>query len=514
MIKSMQKINKTDIIIILFIFFLALGIQFFFLNPPVLTDQMEYYFTAIRFPHLPSNPNIGSMRIGLELPVSILYRIFGSSEVAYYTVPLLSFSLLAISIYLIGKGLFSRRIGFFSALLVMFIPNLLQECGHLLPDVPATAISSAGFAVLITSFGNKNTERNFTSRKSRFLFILAGILFGWSYLVKEYLAILFFLIPLIFWILEIPFRNIIPVAVAMLVMYGIEIAIGIIYYQNPLVRFLAASPRETEGEIQKDIPRIISYFGRLLVKSGGDGILFLMCLGVVNAIVSSIKKDKPYIFLLAWILLVYLLFTFAGLLPVIFNWQDIVLMRLHKFRYWIPILPPMVIAGVALLDILLHTLYSKIKDFKISESVFSSVLLSILLSLICFHGIMTIQDDPDFIRNGADHYLELRQFLKENDDSINVIWINRDNKRAFERILPMYIRTPFGKLIWHGAFKYINTDDLYLRADEIDTGYIIVDRDFMIPEVYGVPDYLETPPADWKMVFESQNKKLALFAVN
>ncbi len=498
MIKSMQKINKTDIIIILFIFFLAIGIQFFFLNPPVLTDQMEYYFTAIRFPRLPSNPNIGSMRIGLELPVAILYRIFGSSEVAYYTVPLLSFALLAISIYLIGKGLFSRRIGFFSALLVMIIPNLLQESGHLLPDVPATALASTGFAVVITAFGNKNDERNFASRKSRFLFILAGILFGWSYLVKEYLAILFFLIPLIFWILEIPFRNLVPVAVAMLIMYGMEVAIGIIYYKNPLIRFLAASPRETEGEIQKDIPRIISYFGRLLVKSGGDGILILMCLGVVNTIVSSFRKKKRYIFLLA----------------LIFNWQDIVLMRLHKFRYWIPILPPMVIAGVALLDKISLILYSKIKNINISARVFCSILITILISLVSIHGIITIQDDPDFIRNGADHYLELRQFLKENDDSIDVIWINRDNKRAFERILPMYIRTPFGKLIWHGTFKYINTDDLYLRADEIDTGYIIVDRDFMIPEVYGVPDYLANPPADWKMVFESQNKKLALFAVN
>lgn len=513
MIIPMRKTLKLDLISIIILIFIAICVQFIFLNPPILSDQMEYYITAVRFPHLPSNPNIGSMRIGLELPVALLYRIFGTSEVAYYTVPILSAALLSVSIYLIGKSLFSRRVGFFSGLWVIFIPNLIQDAGHLLPDLPATACSAAAFAVLFTFFGDKGHKRDFSSRNSLWIFILAGLLFGWSYLIKEYLAILFLLIPLVFWMLDIPYRHLLPVALSMLLMYGVEVAVGIIYYHNPLIRFLAASPRETTGEIQKDVSRIINYFALLLIKEGGEGILALMGLGVLNSLLQSFRKQKSHIFLLTWILLIYILFTFAGLLPVLFNWEGIVLLRLHKFRYWVPILPPLVIGAVAMLDAFFVWLKESLPKVRTSENVFVSILLVAFLSLTAARGINSIKNDPDFIRNGADQYLELRAYLKANDNPNDVIWIDRDNKRAFERILPMYIRDPFGKLVWHGSTKYINTDNLYLRADEIDRGYIIVDRDFMTPSS-SLPSYLYDAPDDWKLVFESENKKLALYKVD
>lgn len=513
MINRMQKSLRRDIPILIFLFVFAICLQIYFLNPPILSDQMEYYFTAIRFPRLPSNPNIGSMRIGLELPVALLYRIFGTCEVTYYTVPLLSYALLSISIYLIGKALFSRRVGFLSALWMAFIPNLLQESGHLLPDVPATACSAAGFAVLFAFFGDQEHPRDYSSKSSKFMFILAGFFLGWSYLVKEYLAILFLLIPLVFWILDIPFRRMLPVAIAMLLMYGLEVAFGIIYYQNPLVRFLAASPRETVGEITKDVSRILTYFPRLLNKTNSQAIWVLMGLGTVNAFIAVIKKNKKYLFLLGWILLIYVLFSFAGLLPVIFNWTDIVLMRLHKFRYWTPILPPLVIAGVAFLDRLFSWIAGRLPKRGFYTKYFVPVLMIVSLCLVTLPGMLVILDEHDLIKNGYDHYLELRRYLKENDDQIDIIWIDRDNKRSFERILPMYIRNPFGKLVWHGTLKYINTDDLYLRAEEIDVGYIVIDRDFMVPEFSDSPQYLADPPQNWELVFESQNKKLALYAV-
>jgi len=513
MIKPMRKFIKSDLFIILLLFILALAVQFYFLNPPILSDQMEYYFTAIRFPRLPANPNIGSMRIGLELPVAVLYRIFGSSEVAYYTVPLISYAILTISIFLIAKSLFSRRVGIFAGLWTIFFPNLILDAGHLLPDVPATACSAAAFALLLTYFGNKEIKRDYGARQSRWIFIIAGLLFGWSYLIKEYLAILFLLIPLVFWMLKIPYRHLLPMALSMLAMYGLEVTIGMIYYGNPLIRFLAANPRETTGEIQKDVARIVNYLALLLIKAGGDGILAVMTLGVVNSFLGAIKKEKRYVFLLCWVLLIYVLFTVAGLLPVIFNWEGIVLLRLHKFRYWVPILPPLIIAGAAVLDRMVEWLYYKLPQLKITGKIFVPVLIAIVLILVTGRGIMTIQADPDFIRNGKDHYWELREYLQTNDDPQDVIWIDRDNKRAFERILPMYIRSPFGKLLWHGKFKYINTADLYLRAEEINEGYIIIDRDFMVTELYSVPQYLDTPPENWHLVFESENKKIALYAV-
>jgi len=514
MINCMQKSLLRDIPIFILLFFLAIIIQLYFLNPPILSDQMEYYFTAIHFPHLPESPNIGSMRIGLILPVAVLYRIFGPAEITYYSLPLISLAILSISIYLIGSGLFSRRVGLFSALWALFMPNLLQDAGHLLPDLPATACSAAGFALLITFFKEKHKKKYYMSRSSQFLFLLAGFLFGLSYLTKEYLAILFVLIPLVFWIFDIPYRHLIIVAAGMLTMLGLEMAFGIIYYQNPLIRFLAASPRETEGEIQKDVLRIMNFLPILLVKAGGEGILAFMGIGLLDAVHFSIRKDKRYLFLSLWALLIYVLFTLAGLLPVIFNWEGIVLLRLHKFRYWVPIIPPLIICGVAVVDRFLTFIYLKLANWKPKEKYFISITAALLLSLVSARGLLTIHDDPDFIRNGADHYLELREYLKTHSSAQDVIWIDRDNKRAFERILPIYTRNVFGRLIWQGKMKYINTESLYLRAEEINTGEIIIDRDFMDPELYEVPDYLGEPPENWTLIFESENHKISLYDVD
>lgn len=510
MINCMLKKPKTDLYIILFLSIFTLVVQLIFLNPPILSDQMEYYMTALRFPHMPFRPNIGSMRIGLILPVAVLYRIFGSAEVTYYAFPLMSSILLTISVYLIGKGLISRRVGILAALWLVFIPNLIQDAGHLLPDIPASAFASAAFALLITSSKRARPAERFPSG---IILFAAGLLFGWSYLIKEYLAILFFLIPLLFWVLEIPYRLLLPVALGMLLMFGLEVAFGLVYYQNPLLRFLAAAPRETEGEVQKEVGRIVSFFGLLLVKSGGEGSLAIMLLGFINALRQSLRKEKAYLFLLLWAALIYILFTLAGLLPVIFNWEGTTLLRLHKFRYWIPILPPLVILGTAWLEGVFRLLSEKIIRTDCAQRVWLGGLISATLLLISWRGVLTIRDDPDFIRSGKDHYHELRAFLKENDKDIDLIWIDRDNKRAFERVLPIYEKGVFGQQLWHGSHKYINTDDLYLRAAEIDQGYIIIDRDFMVPRTYGVPQYLAAPPENWKLVFESENSKLALYQV-
>ncbi len=511
MISCMRKKIQPDLAIILFLIFLTLLLHFFFLNPPILSDQMEYYMAAVEFPHLPNRPDIGRMRIGLILPVALLYRIFGSAEITYYCAPILSTAMLSISIYLIGKALFSRRVGFFSAVWVLLIPNLILEFGHLLPDIPAAACASSAFALLFTLWGDQKKEHNFSSRRSKWLFFLCGLIFGWSYLIKEYLAILFFLIPLTFWLLKIPWRCLIPLALGMLLMFGLEVILSTLYYQNPLARFLAASPRETEGFIEKDVGRILTYFAYLLLRAGGEGVLALMGLGVAHSIAGTIKKDQRHAFLLGWFLLIYLLFSFAALLPVLFGWQGSVLMRLHKFRYWIPILPPLVIGAAATLDHISTLLAAK---WKIKPAYASNLCLILIFSLVSFRSISAIKNDPDFIRNNKEHYLELRAYLRENDDAQDVIWIDRDNKRAFAQVLPMYIRTPVGKLIWHGKFKYINTESLYLRAEEISEGYVIVDRDFMNADYSYVPEYLYHPPQEWQLVFESSNRKIALYQVD
>ena len=510
----MRKSFLRDLQIIVLLLLLSFITQILFLNPPILSDHIEYYFTAIKFPHLLEQPNHWSLRIGLILPVAVLYRIFGNTEIAYYCFPLVSTTILSIGIYFIGSMLFNRRVGLFSALWLIFIPSILLESGQLLPDIPATTCVVAGFAILI-SFKNlhKNKDPQIIERKNRWFFLIAGALFGWSYLIKEYFIIFSLLIPLAFWAREIPYRNLIPVSMGIFFMFGIEAIFGLIYYDNMFVRFLATNPREISGYIEKNAALVIKYFPILLSRKGGEGTTILGGIAVIYLSIQAIKKDKSSIFLLSWVLLIYCFFTFLGLLPIIFSWEDIVLLRLHIFRYWILILPPLVIGGVAAIEYYLIKIFQKLKINNYIANSLINITLVILLFFSGLRGISSIYNNPNLIRNGADYYIELRNYLSENNSPDDVIWINRDSKIALDRIFPMYTRTFWGHKIWDGTIKYLNTGGQYLRDDEITFGKVIVDRLYLKSEFYSFPDYLAAPPESWKLVFESGNGRIAIYSI-
>jgi len=391
------------------------------------------------------------------------------------------------------------------------IPNVLLNTGHLLPDILTTAFFTAGVAVLACIHPGAS-DFKLLPRKT-WLYLLAGLFFGWSYLTKEYIAVLFILIPVLFWALDIPFKRMIPVAVGMLLMLGLEMGVGYAYYRNPMIRFNAASPRETEGHIETDVGLIIRYFPRLLNRRGGIGTIYLWAVGIIGSIFMVVKKNRVFAFLLSWMVIFYLFFTLMGLLPVIFSWEDVVLLRLHNFRYWLPILPPLILSGLGFLDVIFTKMISRRKTKKSQADKIAAYLLVLLLLISAWIGLEVVAGDAHFVRNGADHYLELRTFLRENDDHVEVIWVTRDIRRGYARLLPIYTHDFWGRPVWEGRLKYLNTEGLYVRADEIYTGHVIIDRDFNDPEYYNIPEYLSEIPESWQMVFESENKKLALYSV-
>jgi hypothetical protein len=226
------------------------------------------------------------------------------------------------------------------------------------------------------------------------------------------------------------------------------------------------------------------------------------------------RRDWKFSFLAVWVFITYGVFTTAGLLPVLFSWEGEVLLRLHKFRYWILILPPLFIAGGAGLEWVIQWLLIRTGSLKKGREIAVSTLLGILFIFSMIVAMLGIHDFPNLIRNGADHYLELREFLEDHADRDDLIWINRDSKVAFERILPIYREDFFGDSIWSGETKYLNTDGQYLREDELTEGWIIIDRYFFKTDFQRIPEYLENPPENWVLVFESENKEIAIYEVN
>jgi len=506
---------SDDFICLAAVVLITLIVQAFFISPPIMSDDMEYYFQATRFPNMPENPSHWSLRTGLILPVAVLYRIFGHAELVYYAIPILSVLALTCGTYWLGSRLFNRRVGFFAAVWLVTIPNFLKESSLLLPDIPATACVVLGFAILATwYYRQREAGSDLTQALTPMSFFLAGFLFGWAYLVKEYYLLFILVIPFAFLFFRIPWKRLTLVAAGMAAALSIEAILGLVLYGNPLIRLMTTEPRETWGFIERDLLRIISYFPRLLRQLGGQGPLLLAIVGFVTMLLGLVKKKPNIAFLAIWALVTYSLFTVAGLLPVLLSWEGKVLLRLHKFRYWMLILPPLFIAGSVGLEWMVQWLIKKFGSSKYYKDQSPSVIMGLFFVVSTIVAMVGIHDFPNLIRNGADHYLELREFLENHADRDDLIWINRDSKVAFERILPIYRENFFGATIWSGETKYLNTEGQYLREDELTEGWVIVDRYFFRTDFQRIPEYLENPPTNWGLIFESENKEIAIYEVN
>jgi len=385
---------------------------------------------------------------------------------------------------------------------------------QLLPDIPATSAIVVGFA-LIASIGKIGGHSgNQSNQKGLFLlFILAGVIFGYAYLIKEYFLIFILLIPIAFWAFKIPWRNLLPVAIGVLLIFLAEAVFNIIFYHNPLVRLSTVNPRETVGHIERDFKDIIMYLPNFLKMKGGEGTLVLSIIALIHFIVQSFKKNRAIIFLFGWVLFIFLFFTGISLLPVIFSWENSVLLRLHILRYWALILPPLIIGGVSALQEIFTWILSKTKVQQQPQKMivfFSMLLLALISGAMGFSVVFT---DYSLVRNGQDHYLELREYLKETSSPAEVIWINRDNFIAYDRILPIYAHDFFGRTIWEGQYKYLNYGNEYISPDKITFGKVIIDRERFDPAFRGLPEYLSIIPENWRLVFESTNDKIAIYQV-
>lgn len=511
----LKKRANSDLICLAAVALFTLIVQMFFISPPIMSDDMEYYFWATRFPNMPESPSHWSLRTGLILPVAVLYRIFGHAELVYYTVPVLSVLALTCGTYWLGSRLFNRRVGFFAATWLVTIPNFLKESSLLLPDIPATACVVIGFCILSTLKDRTSEKGSGEIRSySPWWFFLAGVFFGWAYLIKEYYLLFLLVIPFAFFFFKLPWKRLFLLAAGMAAAFSIEAILGLILYGNPLIRLMTTEPRETWGFIERNFLRIVGYFPRLIRQQGGQGSLGLAIAGLAAMIIGLLKKDWKLSFLAVWVCITYGLFTSAALLPIAFSWEGEVLLRLHKFRYWILILPPLFIAGVSGLEWAIQWLIKKSGRLKKGGKIAVSAILGTLFVFSTIVAMLGIHDFPNLIRNGADHYLELREFLEDHADRDDLIWINRDTKVAFERILPIYREDFFGDTVWFGETRYLNTDGQYLREDELTDGWVIIDRYFFKTDFQRIPEYLENPPDNWVLVFESENKEIAIYEVN
>ena len=500
--------RKKEWVIIISIIFTTVFLQILFLTPPELSDQLDYFFWADKFPNLSADPHHRTLRIGLLIPISFLIKFFNYSEIAYYLIPILSSVAFSIGIYKLSRLFFNRIVSLCSSILSISIPIFLRYAGQLLPDLPSIAMTIWSIFLLI----NSTKEVKGIYKNSKF-HIFIGALLGWAYLVKEMVGLYFLIIALTFFLYKIPLKKIFYLVSGFLGILSLEFIFAYHTYQDAFIRFSFASPRGTEGSVTKSIPLVLTSFFRLLNNYSSDGYAFLLFLFLIGSTIFAIKKNNSFMFLNLWFLLSYFELTILGIFPIILRWEGFTILRLHIFRYWFFMIPPFIIGGTAILSKIIHLIVNNIGIRKNRLQMANGLILFTFTLSSIFIGVKSIWNLPDYIRTDGNHYQEFRKFLKNNGGEFEKIWLTFDDFRASERVIPIFTNSFFGTPIWEGDFERLNYDNELVELSDIGTGLVIVDNQFM--NMFFKGEYLPSIklPENWKVVFISTNKTLYAYRV-
>jgi 4-amino-4-deoxy-L-arabinose transferase-like glycosyltransferase len=502
--------KRIDFLLIVLLILIAFGLQFYFLNPPVISDQLDYFFNASSFFNKPLAITFRNLRLGLIIPTAVFIKIFGYSEAAYYTMSFIGIAALVAGTYLVARFLFSRTTAILSAMLIMAMPNLLWESGHLLPDIPAAGMAVLAFGLLAANCsgdGIKNKE------SANWINFGAGLLLGWAYLIREFALFVFPMVIILLWVRRRPFSDLLFIMLGAVLSASIEWIYCAYFYGNPFIRFISVQPRGTAGTINRDVYEIMTNLPRLINKSGGYIYNFLLFLSLAGNFYKSLKGSKENLFLFVWFVSGYSLLTLTGLLPLILDWPDKVLLRLHLFRYWIIIIPPLIIGGVAVLQDLLNYIsdnfFTSLSEKKLPVTLIASLITAIAVA----QSFQSLSTNKDTIRNGNDAYLEFRDYIKSNSNPSDLLWIERGFPRASERIVPIFLKTFFGKNLWEGSIKYLNNGESYPKLSQLHNGLIVTNTYYNKSRFFNYPDYLLNIPAEWPMVFKSVNGEVEIHRI-
>lgn len=117
-------------------------------------------------------------RLGINWPVYLLQRAFGTAPKLYYVAPVGSYVLQVLLVYLVGKRVSGRVAGCLGALLAIFFTGMIRSSSQLLPDGIAATVLMLACYLLLRYYEASGAAR------LRWL-VGAGLAFGWAYTIKE-----------------------------------------------------------------------------------------------------------------------------------------------------------------------------------------------------------------------------------------------------------------------------------------------------------------------------------------
>ncbi|MBI3027388.1 glycosyltransferase family 39 protein, partial [Candidatus Woesearchaeota archaeon] len=179
----------------------------------------------------PTSTNQANSRIGILIPVSLLYSAFGVNDITSIII-ILSTSLLGIIlIYFFGKMMFNQKVGLLAALMLSFFPLDVINSTKFLSDLPSA------FFVALCIFLFLKAEKVNRSLRSYYLYALSGLSLGIAFSIRE-MAILVILFFIFYFIYKRKLRfSYLIILISFLVILLLEM---VFFYENtgnPLYRF-------------------------------------------------------------------------------------------------------------------------------------------------------------------------------------------------------------------------------------------------------------------------------------
>lgn len=426
--------KRPDSLLELMVAAICLALVLAMITVPLPGDPMNYLDAA---ENLPSTPlHHGSTRLGLTIPIWLLTLIFGYSEVSFYVVPFLAFAGLGAATALAGRRLFNRWVGLGAAGLVVTSPWALPFASQILPDIPSAALLTACLAVVIpATAGETGRARGW----------LAGLLFGLAYLTKE-TSLLF--APALVVVTLLCGHRLGFIARAAAAAAGVAVAeamAGIVLWGDPLARLNALLDRsdappsadrlqafQTAFDAQATPLKSFMIFVDLLWASPHGRLMMGLGLGLLLGL---LRGGSRFRMLAAWTLIPWIALALIGSIhpesgrPVI---------RLELDRYWVPLLPPLAIAGLGAMAVLA----GKTRRTRVTFAIAASIVL-----LGTAAGIAGSLDGRDwFVRFGNDGYLQLRSAFDAIEGAPEVFV-----HQGAAKLTRLYTNDPLGRSIFAGT---------------------------------------------------------------
>jgi Dolichyl-phosphate-mannose-protein mannosyltransferase len=444
-----------------------------FLERPRISDPLVYFYSAWHIDDV--KPGHIQLRIGLIWPIWIVMRFFGYSELSYHLIPAMAAVLLVLSTWLFGRLLFGRWVGCLAGILIVYNPWVLGGLTEPLPDYLAVGLFTTAISILLWCWRTGRLIEAPLKPSTVAVLGLAGIACGWSYLAREFVVILFPLVPFLFYATRSRYAGLLPVASTALTCWLAELAWGMLKFGDPLARLHAASrPRTgwTGMFIETDpIDTVAQLPSIFLDAPGGFVIVALFLGGAAFSVVRSVRGDRRWQLIALWLIGGWLFFTTVAMLPVLVLEAGEVYLRINKFRYWAVILPPLFVAGLAFIQCLVRRIGEMTGTLWGPKITFGLASLTLILNATMM--VRPATEMNSLVRNGGQRdYIEFREFISDFEGQGEMILLNLKGNPA-SRAIPIYLNSWNGRdHIWRERVRSVGTN--YLKRFSLGKQYDLI----------------------------------------